>query len=314
MSDATNPAPVTVIGLGPMGQAMARVLLAAGHPVTVWNRTASRADALVAEGAARAASPADAVGAADLVILSLTDYQAMDAILGSVAADGGLAGKALVNLSSDTPERSRDAAAWAHGHGARFVTGGVMVPAVMVGEEGAYVYYSGPEEVVVAHEPVLRRIGELRYVGEDPGLAQLYYLAQLDVFLTVLSALLHATALVGSAGVSAADFLPEAIRTVLDTPAMIGGPEEVAREVDSGVHPGDLSTVTMMGATADHIARASASAGIDVALPRAVRSHYERAVAAGHAKDNWTSLFEVVRHGGSAPTRRSGVSGAEISA
>lgn len=42
--------PVTVIGLGPMGQAMVRAFLTAGHPTTVWNRTASRADAVVAEG------------------------------------------------------------------------------------------------------------------------------------------------------------------------------------------------------------------------------------------------------------------------
>ena len=53
----STPTPVTLIGLGPMGQAMVRTLLAAGHPVTVWNRTPSRADALVAEGATRAATP-----------------------------------------------------------------------------------------------------------------------------------------------------------------------------------------------------------------------------------------------------------------
>jgi 3-hydroxyisobutyrate dehydrogenase-like beta-hydroxyacid dehydrogenase len=44
-----------MIGLGPMGQAMVRRFLATGHRVTVWNRTASRADELVAEGAVRAA-------------------------------------------------------------------------------------------------------------------------------------------------------------------------------------------------------------------------------------------------------------------
>lgn len=55
------------------------------------------------------------------------------------------------------------------------------------------------------------------------------------------------------------------------------------------------STVTMMGATADHIVGAGESAGIDLALSRAVRAHYERALAAGHGKDDWTSLFEVIR-------------------
>lgn len=44
-------APVTVIGLGLMGQALAGAFLKAGHPTTVWNRTASKADQLVAQGA-----------------------------------------------------------------------------------------------------------------------------------------------------------------------------------------------------------------------------------------------------------------------
>jgi 3-hydroxyisobutyrate dehydrogenase-like beta-hydroxyacid dehydrogenase len=73
---------VTVIGLGPMGQAMVRAFLAAGHPVTVWNRTAARADELVAAGARRAATVAEAVAANELVVLSLTDYRAMYDILG----------------------------------------------------------------------------------------------------------------------------------------------------------------------------------------------------------------------------------------
>lgn len=289
--------PVTVIGLGPMGQAMTRLLMKGGHPVTVWNRTAARADTVVAAGATRAATPADAVGAADLVILSLTDYQAMEDILGPVAdADGDLlAGKVLANLSSDTPDRTRAAAAWAGGHGAQLLAGGVMVPAELLGGDGAYAYYSGPEEVFRAHEPLFRLLGEARHVGSDPGRAQLYYQAQLDVFLTTLSGLLHATALVGSAGVTAAEFLPEAIRTILDTPAMVGSVDEVASGIDGGAHPGDLATATMMGATAGHILEASEAAGIDVALPRAVRSHYDRAIAAGHGRDSWTSLFEVIK-------------------
>ena len=137
-------APVTLIGLGPMGQAMVHTLLRAGHPVTVWNRTPSRADDVVAAGATLAATPADALAASELVILSLTDYQAMYDILGP--ATEALAGRTLVNLSSDSPDRTREGAVWAEKHGARFLTGGVMTPAPMVGTEAAYVYYSGPTE------------------------------------------------------------------------------------------------------------------------------------------------------------------------
>ncbi|MFF3490528.1 NAD(P)-dependent oxidoreductase [Streptomyces sp. NPDC002795] len=285
--------PVTLIGLGPMGQAMVRTLLAAGHPVTVWNRTAARADGLVADGATLAPSPADAVAASELVILSLTDYQAMYDILGT--ATDALAGRTLVNLSSDTPDRAREAAAWAASHGARFLTGGVMVPPPMVGTGAASVYYSGPPETFEEHRPVLARIGTPRHLGEDAGLAQLMYLAHLDVFLTSLSALTHATALLGSAGITATEAVDELMPTLTGLPAMLQAGENVGAQIDAGEHPGHLSTVTMMGATADHIVGAAATAGIDLTLPRALQGHYRRAIADGHGKENWTRIIDGIR-------------------
>ncbi|KHF34778.1 tartronate semialdehyde reductase [Paenibacillus sp. P1XP2] len=99
---------VTVIGLGPMGQAMAGAFLKQGYEVTVWNRTSSKADELAAQGAFKATTPEEALAANPLAILSLTDYDAMYAILES--AQGGLNGKVIVNLSSDTPAKARQAA------------------------------------------------------------------------------------------------------------------------------------------------------------------------------------------------------------
>ncbi|GAA4934699.1 NAD(P)-dependent oxidoreductase [Actinoplanes utahensis] len=290
---------VTVIGLGPMGRAMAAVLLRAGHAVTVWNRTPGRAAELITAGASAAATPADAVAAADLIILSLTDYQAMYDIL-TPETSTGLAGKVLVNLSSDTPAASRQAAAWATGQGARFLTGGVMVPAPAVGGPGASVFYSGPADVFGAHAEVLRLFGEPRHLGDDPGLAQLFYQAHLTVFLTGLSSLLQATAMVATAGVPAADFLPGALEMLTGIPDMIEDVPELARRLTDGDHPGDLSTVLMMGATADHIVRTSEALSIDTALPRAVGSHYDRAIAAGHGKLGWSALYGIIAGGGSA--------------
>ncbi len=282
---------VTVIGLGPMGRAMVTALLRAGHPVTVWNRTPSRADALVDAGATRAGTPSEAVAASPVTILSLTDYPAMYDILKST----DLTGRDVVNLSSDTPDASREAAAWVSGRGGRFLTGGVMVPAPAVGNPGAYVYYSGPKDLFTTREPMLAVLGGTRYLGADPGLAQLFYQANLDVFLTALSALLHATALVTAAGVPAGDFLPDAMDLLTAVPSMVGGGAELAAALAAGDHPGELSTATMMGATADHILRTSERSGVDTLLPAAVKSHYDRAIAAGHGAADWTALYEVIR-------------------
>ena len=72
---------VAVLGLGAMGRAIAARLLGAGHDVRVWNRTPGRDDELVAAGARRSMTPADAVREADVVITMVTDPPALEAVL-----------------------------------------------------------------------------------------------------------------------------------------------------------------------------------------------------------------------------------------
>ena len=96
---------VAVIGLGTMGAPMARHLLAAGHEVTVHNRTRSREEPLAAAGAGRAASPAEAAAAAEAVLTCVSDTPDLEHVLlgpGGVAeglAPGGL----VVDCSTVSP-------------------------------------------------------------------------------------------------------------------------------------------------------------------------------------------------------------------
>jgi 3-hydroxyisobutyrate dehydrogenase-like beta-hydroxyacid dehydrogenase len=274
---------VTIIGLGPMGQAMARAYLAAGHQPTVWNRSPGK----TVEGAIHAGSVEEALAANQLVILSLTHYQAMYDILG----DRSIKGLTLVNLSSDSPSATREAAQWAASRGADFLVGGVMIPAALVGAEGGYVFYSGPRSVFDRHESLLKVIGRPDFTGEDPGVAQLFYQAQLDIFLTSLAAFLHASALLDAAGASAESLVPYATDQFSSMGMYLPSAVE---HLANREHPGDQANVTMMGATADHIVSASKETGIDLVLPEAVKSLYDRAIAAGHGKSSWTSLYEII--------------------
>jgi 3-hydroxyisobutyrate dehydrogenase len=72
---------VAVLGLGAMGHAIAARLLGAGHELSVWNRTPGRDEELVAGGARRAGSAAEAVRNAEVVITMLTDPPALEAVL-----------------------------------------------------------------------------------------------------------------------------------------------------------------------------------------------------------------------------------------
>ncbi len=101
------------IGIGLMGTPMAGRLLAAGHAVTVWNRTASKAQPLLERGAAWGESPADVAARSDIVFMCLTDTNAVrEAVFGAngVAA-GARKGSVLVDFSSIQPEATREMAA-----------------------------------------------------------------------------------------------------------------------------------------------------------------------------------------------------------
>jgi 3-hydroxyisobutyrate dehydrogenase len=97
---------VAFLGLGAMGAPMARRLLAAGHHVTVWNRTPARAEALRAEGADLAADPAAAVAGAEFVVTMLSDAEAVESVVAAFAP--ALAPDAVVlEMSTIGPDAER---------------------------------------------------------------------------------------------------------------------------------------------------------------------------------------------------------------
>lgn len=194
---STSPTPVTLLGLGAMGTALARTWLAAGHPLTVWNRSPGRGAELAREGARVAATAAEAVAASPLVITCLLD----DASVRAALADTDLTGKDLVDLTTSTPAESRDRAAWANERGARFLDGGIMAIPPMIGvpEAGGYVFYSGSREVFDEHREVLAVPAATKYVGEEFGLAALYDVALLSAMNAMFAGARHAAALVADA-------------------------------------------------------------------------------------------------------------------
>ncbi|MGX2998079.1 NAD(P)-dependent oxidoreductase [Streptomyces sp. JNUCC 64] len=280
---------VTLIGLGPMGQAMGRAFLDQGYALTVWNRSAGRADGLVARGAVLAESVEAALKANELVVLSLTDYEAVYAILGQ--AGSALDGRVVVNLSSDTPERAREAAAWVAGRGGVQLTGGVRTPPSGVGDPASSTFYSGPREVFERHRPALEVLTGTDYRGEDPGRAALFYQLQMNVFWTTMLSWVQAIALADAHGISAEEFLPYA----KDTADVAQFLDFYTPRVDRGEHPGDVDRLAMGVASVEHVLHTVRSAGVDTTLPAAVHEVFARGVAAGHGADSFTSLLEVIR-------------------
>jgi 3-hydroxyisobutyrate dehydrogenase-like beta-hydroxyacid dehydrogenase len=291
-SEATSePTSVTVLGLGAMGRALARTLRAAGHPTTVWNRTAGRAGELVEAGAVEADDPEKAIDASTITIVCVLDHAAVAEVLD--AADAALAGATIVDLTSSTPEQARALAAQATERGARYLSGAIMVTTPMVGDVDAQFLYSGDRVVFDQHVATLRVLGgATEFVGEDPGAAAIFDLALLDVFFNGMAAFLHAAAVLRADGVSASDFVPYAQR-VLDVLAPTFA--ELADNVDRGAHPGAEDNLDMELAALEHIVATSEARGIDSSVARVPRDLARAAVDRGHGRDNFSRVVDVLR-------------------
>jgi 3-hydroxyisobutyrate dehydrogenase-like beta-hydroxyacid dehydrogenase len=180
---------ISLLGCGLMGTPMARRLLAAGLPLTVWNRTASKAQALGAEGAQVAATPAEAVRHADVVITMLEHGGTVETVLFGMGADSAIhglrPGTRVVDMSSILPEQARD-------HAARLATAGVRhVDAPVSGgtlgaEQGSLAIMAGGNPAdIAAIEPMLAHLGRVVPVGPS-GSGQLAKLAnQMIVGITI---------------------------------------------------------------------------------------------------------------------------------
>ncbi|MFB9235115.1 NAD(P)-dependent oxidoreductase [Plantactinospora siamensis] len=101
---------LAVVGLGGMGGGVARRLVAAGLAPTVFNRTRSRVDPLVAAGARAAASAAEAAATADIVMVSLSDERAVEEVLFTEMLPVLRPGTAVVEMTTLAPEYAREAA------------------------------------------------------------------------------------------------------------------------------------------------------------------------------------------------------------
>ncbi|AZM57139.1 6-phosphogluconate dehydrogenase [Streptomyces sp. WAC 01529] len=283
----TTDTHVTVIGLGLMGQALSRAFLKAGHPTTVWNRTAAKADRLVAEGALLAPTFGDALKASPLTIVCVTDYPALRELLATTDAD--LAGTTLVNLTSGDSAQARETARWAEQRGARYLDGAIMAVPPVIGTADAVILHSGPESDFEAHKPVLEALGTVSYLGADHGLASLYDVAGLAMMWSVLNAWLQGTAMLRTAGVDAATYAPFARQIAAGVAEWLPG---YAEQIDKGSFPAEVSALETDARAMDHLIEESEALGVNAELPKLIKAMAARSIAAGHGGEQYPVLIE----------------------
>lgn len=201
---------VAILGIGLMGRPMAERLIAAGHPVTAWNHSREKAEALA--GAEVAASPAEAGRAADVVITMLENGPVVEKVLfgGDGLAEGVRDGALAIDMSSIRPDEARGHARRLAEKGARYLDAPVSGGTVGAESGTLAILCGGAAEDFDRARPVLAHLGRPGLLG-PVGSGQLTKLANQAIVAVTIGAVAEALAMAARGGIDPAK-LREALR------------------------------------------------------------------------------------------------------
>ena len=288
----TNRTPVTVIGLGLMGGGMARRLLAAGFPVTVYNRNRTKAEALAGDGARIAASPREAARGADVMVSMVADDAAARAVwLGENGAlAGAKPGAIAIESSTVTPAWVRELSAAAGKAGVGFLDAPVTGSRAQAAAGELNFLVGGETSVLERARPVLAAMSKtIMHLG-PVGSGALVKLVNNFVCGVQVAAIAEALAMIERAGLNR-----DAALAVLTNGAP-GSP--IVKAVSGRMTAPDYTPNFFLRLMAKDLGYAIAAAkenSLDLTTARAALGAFECGIATGHGDKDIAAVVEPLR-------------------
>ena len=281
---------ITCIGTGAMGSRMAARLLAAGHEVTVWNRTRTRIEDLLALGATEASSPREAAEGADAVITMVADGPALQAV--TAGPDGVLAGLSrgalVLEMSTSGPEAVADLAR-------RMPAGTALLDAPVLGslaevEQGSLsIFVGGSGDDFARALPLLSVLGTPLHVGPLGAGAKAKLVANASL-IGVLGLLGEVLALADGLGLPRDTAFAVLSRTPLAAQA-----ERRRPLVEQGDQPVRFA-LSLARKDAGLITSAAVDRGLDLRLLPAAADWLRQAEASGRGRQDYAAVLrEILR-------------------
>lgn len=289
---------IAVLGLGEMGAALARALLADQWNITVWNRSAAKAEPFAERGVAVAGSVLDAITGADLVVVCVADYGTVSDLLHGEAVSAALRGKTLVQLTTRTPVEARASEAWAEASGIVLLEGAIQGYPMHIGTDQGAILYAGPRDVFDRVEPVLRSLTrQAVYISEKIGSSSALDLAMAGTVVPGATlAFLNGAALCMAEG-APLDVYRDLVEHNL-FPGLIAASISLSVEkIVSGkyVYTGEGAPIDAWFAGIEMVRKAMIDVGVNPEWTDRVLAYLDRAIATGHGQSEMAVVFEQFR-------------------
>jgi 3-hydroxyisobutyrate dehydrogenase-like beta-hydroxyacid dehydrogenase len=276
------------IGLGHMGAAMAANLVKAGHQVSVFNRTAGRAAALIELGAREASSVA-AASDAEAVITMLSDDDALSQVAFGEAGLIGSLPRGAIHLSMSSisvalSKRLTQAHAQAR---QRYVAAPVFGRPAMASAGKLFIVVAGDPATIEACQPLLGAMGQkVIPIGADPAAANLVKLSGNFLTAAAIEAMGEAVALVGKAGIDRQTYIDLLTATVFNAAPYTSYGRLIARgEFEPAAFPAPLAYKDVRLALA-----AAESLRVPMPLASLLHDRFLRLLVAGGEHLDWAAL------------------------
>jgi 3-hydroxyisobutyrate dehydrogenase-like beta-hydroxyacid dehydrogenase len=272
-----------------MGEPMAANLLAAGYKLRVYNRTASKADALVANGAARVERAGDVATTGGIAITMVADNAALESV--TMGADG-LAerlghGGIHISMSTVAPATSRRLAEHHAGRGGTYIAAPVFGRPDAAKAKRLWIVTSGPTAQKEAIRPVLEAMGQSIFdFGEDPGAANVTKLCGNFLIAANLEAMSEAFAMAEKQGVDRTAVAEMFAKTLFACPIYLGYGRAVAAKRFTPVGfrmPLGLKDIELALRTAEEVTMALPTASL-------VRDRMLASLAKGREDMDWSAI------------------------
>jgi 3-hydroxyisobutyrate dehydrogenase-like beta-hydroxyacid dehydrogenase len=255
----------------------------------VHNRTPARAGPLVARGATATSTPADLAERVDVVLTSLADDEAFEAVAGDVLA-AARPGTVLVDLSTVSPAASARVASRAQDASVDYLRAPVSGNPTVVRAGNLTIIVSGPRETLERVEPVLEAIGPTVHHVGDGEQARIVKLA-INLVIAGLAQLMSEALVLGeAAGVSRGALLEVMGSSAAGAPFVKYKTEPLLRDDYSATF-----TTTLMEKDVDLALDAAHEAGVELPVTSELKQLLRGAIEAGYGSDDFIALFQYLR-------------------
>jgi len=274
-----------------MGSALAQALLAAGHGVTVWNRTSDKAAPLVDGGARLAGTITDAVVASPVSLVCLRGYDVTLDLLDEAGA--AVEGRVVVQLGGGSPQQVQEVAALLAGRGCRYLDGSIFGFPQAIGSSECQILVSGDSAAYEASSELLNALaGEVRYLGEVYTAAATVEVASAGFLYAAAQAFVVAAAMGDAAG-APVDVIAGAVsRYCGELPPLFG---EFAEMIEAGEYGGPNLRLASGIENLGGIIELGRAEGVDVSFLEAAHSLFQATADADYG-NSVAAVYETVRN------------------